>query len=746
MITNENNSIDKYRIVGEIASGSFGRIYRGEDTSRNNSIVAIKLLHTAQLASPQERNGFLQEARFLKMLKHPYILPVLDVGIDKNIPYLVTEYAPKGSLQDRLKELAPRPLPAKEALSILAQVGQALQYAHQQKVIHRDLKPANILFNVNGDALLADFGTATMLATSIKYSITIGTPLYMAPEQFRGTFSKEGDQYALGCITYELLTGRVPFTAPDFFSLGYKHLTETPIPPTQLNLLLPRALEQAILKALAKQRTDRHADVSAFLSDLGVSPLLSLSTIPPYSSIEDVADTYKHQRIATASLSTAEPVRLDREETGKMFALVASSPKALADASLSAPGAVEEMESLTGTSVATQDSKNSPDPDNGISRRRLWLSKHKWLIAASVFLVVLLISASVVYAAVFTPSNATVTITPVSLSDTYMISAVTGIPTVSFYQVHARLLHFTTPSHSHTVVVTGQGTTQAVQAKGTLVLSNTSTAQWPVPAGTNITNLTGTVVVITDAAVTVPAASGTVPGTAKVAAHVLQAGKNGNIAAGVIQNSCCGPSITATNPSPFSGGSDAKNYALVTQSDLSNASNPLKTSLTHSAQSSLQSQIRPHEKLAGTIECTSKVSYDHEAGSQATSVTATVTVTCNGEVYDQQAARAIAVNLLKTKLSPSSIGTPTTTVIQAKVVDTKGTVSLLIRVEIMKSSLFNSAQLRKLVRLIAGKSEQDAQAILLKQPGISRAVIKLSGGDGHTLPTDPARITVTVLG
>ncbi len=274
---NAQNLIGKYRIVEELSSGSFGRVYRGEDTSCNNAPVAVKLLHAAHVRSPQERNGFLQEARFLTLLRHPYILQVLDVGIEQDFPYLVTEYAPNGSLLMRLQRVAPRPLPVEDALRILGQVGQALQYAHQQNIIHRDLKPANILFHANGDALLADFGIATMLANSSEHGTAIGTPSYMAPEQFRGTISKEGDQYALGCIAYELLTGRLPFSAPDFFALGYKHMSETPIPPSQLNLLAPRSVESAILLAMAKQRNDRFSDIASFLAALGI-PVPGLAT------------------------------------------------------------------------------------------------------------------------------------------------------------------------------------------------------------------------------------------------------------------------------------------------------------------------------------------------------------------------------------------------------------------------------------------------------------------------------------
>jgi len=293
---NAQNLIGKYRIVAELSSGSFGRVYRGEDTSRNNAPVAVKLLHAAHVSSQQERNGFLQEARFLTLLRHPYILQVLDVGIEQDFPYLVTEYAPNGSLLMRLQQLAPRPLPLKDALDILGQVGQALQYAHQQNIIHRDLKPANILFHANGDALLADFGIATMLANSSEHGTAIGTPSYMAPEQFRGTISKEGDQYALGCIAYELVTGRLPFSAPDFFSLGYKHMSETPIPPSQLNLLVTRPVESAILRAMAKQRTDRFPDIASFLAALGipvpelvpvVSPIMP-APVPQLAHSEDI--------------------------------------------------------------------------------------------------------------------------------------------------------------------------------------------------------------------------------------------------------------------------------------------------------------------------------------------------------------------------------------------------------------------------------------------------------------------------
>src|SRR5712692_9197669 len=257
--------------MAKLACGSFGCVYRSEHHILKNRVVAIKVMHNAHLNSQKEQDLFLDEARLLEMLTHPHILPIIDVGVHEGFPYLVTEYAPNGSLLDRLKREQGKPLPLEEATTILTQIGQALHHAHEQGVVHRDLKPENILFRANGEALLADFGIAKMLATiGIREGTIIGTPPYMAPEQFKGTASKEGDQYALGCLAYELCTGKRPFTAPDFFAMAFKHLQETPVPPRALNPQVPTHIEQAILKAMAKERTERYADVAAFLAAFSV--------------------------------------------------------------------------------------------------------------------------------------------------------------------------------------------------------------------------------------------------------------------------------------------------------------------------------------------------------------------------------------------------------------------------------------------------------------------------------------------
>jgi len=191
--------IGSYRIEAEINSGSFGSVYKGKHiVFDDDPVVAIKILHN-HLNSQEEQRQFFREAQLLKKLKHPFILPILDAGIQDGVVYFVTEYAAGGSLHERIHRKKGQPFPLEAAITILTQVGEALNYAHQNNIVHRDLKPGNILFNAKGEALLADFGLATILG-SLGTTVlgSSGTPAYMAPEQFQGIVSTKSDQYALG--------------------------------------------------------------------------------------------------------------------------------------------------------------------------------------------------------------------------------------------------------------------------------------------------------------------------------------------------------------------------------------------------------------------------------------------------------------------------------------------------------------------------------------------------------------------
>ncbi len=150
-------------------SNIFNEVYVWEVkifSSATIASVAIKVMHPDHIENKEALIRFFLEPQILEVLKHPYILPIIDSGIYNGLPYQVTEYASKGSLRARVQRQPSRPLPITEAITILTQIGQALQYAHDQDIIHRDLKPENILFSEKGDALVADFGIATMLSTS----------------------------------------------------------------------------------------------------------------------------------------------------------------------------------------------------------------------------------------------------------------------------------------------------------------------------------------------------------------------------------------------------------------------------------------------------------------------------------------------------------------------------------------------------------------------------------------------------
>ena len=275
-MADEDSSIGKqignYRITAELGSGGFADVYKGQHIIfADKPAVAIKLLY-ARLKL-KEREQFIQEAQFLHRLQHPHILPVLDAGFQDGTPYIIMEYATQGSLQDRLDRQAGKPFPLAEGIKIISDIGAALHYAHQQNIVHRDLKPDNILFNAKGDALLADFGLATILSSARTMQVgSAGTPAYMAPEMFDGKVSVKSDQYTLGCIAYELLTGRKPFDLEGvpIYAAQYQHAKVEPGAPSQYNRQIPPHIERAILTAMAKDRNNRHADVHVFLMALQV--------------------------------------------------------------------------------------------------------------------------------------------------------------------------------------------------------------------------------------------------------------------------------------------------------------------------------------------------------------------------------------------------------------------------------------------------------------------------------------------
>jgi len=257
-----------YRIINQVGQGGMATVYKAYQPSMDRN-VAIKVLPGQLAQSPEFTQRFQQEARIIARLEHAHILPVFDYGESEGIAYFVMRYLDAGTLKDKME--AGSPLPLSEIDRLFTQLADALSYAHSQGVIHRDLKPANALIDSRGNLFLTDFGIAKILESAsprlTQTDAIMGTPAYISPEQAQAQkVDQRSDIYSLGIILYEMVTGRVPYTADTPLAVILKHVTH-PLPlPSTVKPDIPEAIEQVILKALAKNPDDRFATVAEFAS------------------------------------------------------------------------------------------------------------------------------------------------------------------------------------------------------------------------------------------------------------------------------------------------------------------------------------------------------------------------------------------------------------------------------------------------------------------------------------------------
>lgn len=256
---------DHYRITERIKAGGVAVVYRAIDL-RNNDDVAIKLLQSSWAEHDEVIHRFEREAKIMQTLQHPHIVRYRDHGRYKHRPFIVMDYIGGGSLSEQLKNTAEISLG--NAVRLIAQVADALTYAHDLDIVHRDLKPGNILIEDDDTAKLTDFGIARVLeGTMLTMTGHMpGTPLYMSPEQARGEqdLGPLSDLYSLAVIAYLLCTGYLPFSGTDSIVIINQHLSAIPASPTELNPSLPPEMDDVLLKGLAKIPQDRYASVKAF--------------------------------------------------------------------------------------------------------------------------------------------------------------------------------------------------------------------------------------------------------------------------------------------------------------------------------------------------------------------------------------------------------------------------------------------------------------------------------------------------
>ena len=269
----------RYEIGDLIGRGGMAQVHLGYDT-RLSRTVAIKILRTDLAADPLFLARFRREAQSAAALNHPSIVAVYDTGESPvttatgheiSLPYIVMEYV-KGRTVASLLTTG-EPVPIAEAVQVVTGVLSALEYSHHEGIIHRDIKPGNVMLTPDGKVKVMDFGIARAIAdsaaTMTQTNSVVGTAQYLSPEQARGeVVDARSDLYSTGCLLYELLTGKPPFTGDSAVAVAYQHVSEAPKPASEMFPDIPDTIDRVVMKSLAKNRDERYQNAAEFRSDL----------------------------------------------------------------------------------------------------------------------------------------------------------------------------------------------------------------------------------------------------------------------------------------------------------------------------------------------------------------------------------------------------------------------------------------------------------------------------------------------
>ena len=512
----------------------------------------------------------------------------------------------------------------------------------------------------------------------------------------------------------------------------------------------PRALpERPIVSPLAERASEMQPEEQRITSDRATEDLATALSLAPPTPVPHTDEISQPANVSPQEDGAPVPASPAPQGAGENDGETGDSPPPSQGGpagGLPVPVGASALVTPPYASYSIQGSSLAFAP------RRSW---RRWLIALPMVLALLVIgffAYQPIMNLIVVPT-ATVTITPTSqdLSTTYTITAVTRTPDPAQHQVQARLLYSASSALAKTTVnASGVGHTPATIATGTLTFYNSSPSPVTIPAGMVFTTASG-VEIVTARAASIPAGNPPTVVQTTVTAHAVYAGASGNIPTLAFNNvPCCANGVFVQNRGAFRGGQDQQSYTYVEQSDIDEAASALELSLAPGVQAALQQQIQAQEHLVSSPRCLPASSSDHAAGEQAATVTVTVMMGCTGEVYDQRAAQAMAQALLVTDPAQNPgkgyvlVGNITTAVTNATA-DTKGSVSLLVHAQGIWVYQFNTAQKQALVKLIAGKSQQVAQSLLLQQEGVEQTTIHLFGGNGSTLPTDQSQITLAVL-
>ncbi|MGH2693081.1 MAG: Stk1 family PASTA domain-containing Ser/Thr kinase [Actinomycetota bacterium] len=259
---------DRYELEAVLGQGGMARVFKGSDRVLNRT-VAVKVLSPQFAGDEQFVARFRREAQAAAALNHPGIVSVYDTGSQGDVHYIVMEYVEGRTLRDIIRQEGP--LLPERATEITEAVAGALAAAHEGGLVHRDIKPGNIMITREGEVKVMDFGIArtTTGDTLTQTASILGTASYLSPEQAQGeAVDARSDIYSLGCVLYEMLTARAPFSGDSPVAIAYKHVRENPVPPSRINTDVTESLEAVAMKCMAKNPVNRYQTADELRQDL----------------------------------------------------------------------------------------------------------------------------------------------------------------------------------------------------------------------------------------------------------------------------------------------------------------------------------------------------------------------------------------------------------------------------------------------------------------------------------------------
>ncbi len=743
MLTLEGTQLGNYDVIRRIRVGGMGAVYEGRQRTAFGRRVAIKVILGSYASDREMRRRFAREARTIAQLHHPHILPLIEFGDEQGILYLVMPFIEGGTLTSYLRRSLPD---LNDVAAIFTQLLDAVEYAHEEGLIHRDIKSSNVLLEARRGSTpyvyLADFGLvryseqadSELAGKPIPLDQIPGTPHYMAPEQARGIVTSATDIYALGVLLYQMLVGELPYDDPDDVKVVKMHL-HAPVPsPCDSDASIPVELGEVVRRAMAKRAESRFGNVAemrqAFIAAID-GPVPALVDNNDLQELDEFMPVPPPDRHISTQLSTPEQ----------------------AD-----PASLQQVQRHIAPPIPLslrQPLKRSMS----LSRRRFTLS----VVAATLVpltLLILLIMPRVLGFSFFpsgfpvfgTAPFATISVTVQSktLQDTYLLTASPQVtqPNISTRVIPDRRIS-STATASRSTATSGTKSIPGTQANGTILFDNSSHATYSVPGGISFTTNTGVQVKLTQPVVVPPRSDGK-DGSVSAPAVAVLPGAAGNIAANVLNTSCCDGNVTVSNQQPFSGGVDSRLVHVVSQADLDAVRNALVAQLRQQVLPQLQKLIATNEVEAAQPIYTTKVVSDSPTGTQVDEVKVQVNILATAVVYNVAMARQVAEQLLTKEALiqlDSNYQLKGAPIVANPVVVQQGgngVIYLSVPAHGLWMYTFSSQQIEQWQQSIKGATPTLAKTYLVSQPGVAVVQIQLPFGADH-LPVSIDQIKVVLV-